>query len=480
MRFFFLLLAACTAAPAPSGPRLSLSSCRLKDTGIPARCGTLRVPEDRAHPEKRSIDLRVAVVPALAREPAPDPLFLLAGGPGQAATETFGPLLGAFERVRRTRDLVLVDQRGTGSSNPLRCDLTSQDAPLQERLRAESTDTESLFKKCLAGYDADPRFYTTAIGMQDLDDVRKALGYARINLWGGSYGTRAALVYLRDHGATARTAVLDGVAPPQLVLPLNFAVDAQHSLDLLFSQCAADAACAKSFPAIGERFQKLLARLGQRPEKTRVQDPLSGALAEVSISRDAFTSGLRGVLYQQDLASLVPLMIDRAASGDFAPFVAGTAGLEAGFSHSMSLGMTFSVVCAEDLQGATAAEAEEAARGTFLGPHIALWFLRTCAFWPKGEAPKPAPIHSDVPVLLLSGELDPATPPRWADAAAETLPHSVRLVVKGVGHGATAEGCVPQLIERFIERGSEAGLDASCLAPLQRPPFFVSFAGPTP
>jgi pimeloyl-ACP methyl ester carboxylesterase len=439
----------------------------------------VRVPEDRAHPAKRQIELRIAVVPALAREPAPDPLFLLAGGPGQAATDALGPLLGAFERVRRTRDLVLVDQRGTGASNPLSCDLYKKGAPLAERLRADSID-EAAFRKCLAGYDADPRFYTSAIAMQDLDDVRAALGYAQINLWGGSYGTRASLVYLRDHGDHARTAILDGVAPPQLILPLNFAADAQRSIDLLFSQCKADPACEKAFPSLPERFNQLLKDLEAKPAKAHVQDPLTGAWSDVELTRDAFASGLRGILYQQDLASLVPLMIDRATKADFAPFIAGSVGLEGGLTSGMSLGMTFSVVCAEDLRGVTQAQAEETARGTFLGAINARDFLRICAFWPRGEAPPTAAIHSDRPVLLLSGELDPATPPKWADLAAETLPNSVRFVVPGVGHGATAEGCVPQLIEQFIEKKDPKKLDASCLTPLKRPPFFVSFAGPTP
>ena len=479
MRFLLLLLVACAATPAPQGPHVELTACRLKNSGVPARCGVLKVPEDRAHPEKRQIELRIAVVPALAREPAPDPLFLLAGGPGQAATDALGPLLGAFERVRRTRDLVLVDQRGTGASNPLKCDLHQPDAPLAERLRADAIDVET-FKKCLAGYQADTRFYTSAIAMQDLDDVRAALGYAQINLWGGSYGTRASLVYLRDHGEHARTAILDGVAPPQLLLPLNFAADAQRSIDLLFSQCDKDAACAKAFPSLPGRFNQLLKDLESKPARTRVQDPLTGAWSDVELTRDAFASGLRGILYQQDLASLVPLMIDRATKGDFGPFIAGSAALDNGGPGGMSLGMTFSVVCAEDLRGVTQAQADEEARGTFLGPKSARDFLSICSFWPRGEAPPIAAVKSNVPVLLLSGELDPATPPRWADLAAETLPNSVRFVVPGVGHGATAEGCVPQLIEQFLDKKDPKKLDASCLTKLKRPPFFVNFAGPTP
>ncbi len=476
-----LSLAACTSRTAQPQRRIELSACRIKGGAYPAQCGTLRVPEDRARPAGRMIDLKIALVPALARAPEPDPLFLLAGGPGQAATEAFGPLLGAFERVHRTRDLVLVDQRGTGSSHALRCDLSDPGAPLAERLSGESL-TEGKFRKCLASYDADPRFYTTSIAMQDLDEVRAALGYGQINLWGGSYGTRAALVYLREHEAQVRTATLDGVAPLQLELPVTFALDAQRSMDLLFQSCAEEKACNARFPNLQKRFDELLSKLSKDPAHARVQDPLTGALAEVVIGREVFAAGLRGILYQQDFASLVPLVVARAAEGDYAPFVAATAGLQQGFSHSMSFGLMFSVVCAEDLRDAKEEEVDAAAKGTFLGPQLARQFLRICSFWPRGAVPRQfkEPVASEKPVLLLSGELDPATPPRWAEIARASLPNSVHLIVPGVGHGAAAEGCVPQLTAQFIEKASVAGIDSSCLKTLRRPPFFVSFAGPPP
>lgn len=483
MRLLALLLAAA-CAPGRSAPpqrRIALSACRLKGSGYPAQCGTLRVPEDRARPTGRQIDLRIALVPALARTPDPDPLFLLAGGPGQGATEAFGPLLGAFERLHRSRDLVMVDQRGTGSSHALRCDLNDPSAPLAERLKTDAL-SEQTFRKCLAAYDADPRFYTTSIAMQDLDEVRKALGYDQIDLWGGSYGTRAALIYLREHGDRVRAAVLDGVAPGALKLPVTFAQDAQRSMDLLFQHCAAEKSCSAAFPNLQNDFTNLLAELSKHPARAHVQDPLTGAPADVSITRDAFAAGLRGILYQQDFASLAPLIVAHAGQGDFAPFIAATAGLDQGFAHTMSFGMMFSVICSEDLPGTTPEEIEQASKGTFLGPRLALDFLRICSFWPRGAVPENfrAPVQSQKPVLLLSGELDPATPPRWAEIARETLPNSLHLVVPGVGHGATAEGCVPQLIEKFIKNASVQGIDASCLQPLRRPPFFISFAGPPP
>jgi pimeloyl-ACP methyl ester carboxylesterase len=229
-----------------------------------------------------------------------------------------------------------------------------------------------------------------------------------------------------------------------------------------------------------KRFANLLAELSKRPARARVADPLTGVPADVEISRDAFAAGLRGVLYQQDFASLAPLIIDRAARGDFAPFVAATAGLDQGFARTMSFGMMLSVICSEDLPGTTVQEVEEAAKSTFLGPQLARDFLKICSFWPHGAPAPREPTRSDKPVLLLSGELDPVTPPRWADEARATLPNSAHFVVPGVGHGASAEGCVPQLIAQFIADASLEKLDPSCLKPLRRPPFFVSFAGPPP
>lgn len=446
-----------------------------------AKCGTLRVPEDRKRPQGRQISLRIAVIPALARTPAPDPLFLLAGGPGQGATEAFGPILGVFDRVRKSRDLVLVDQRGTGSSNPLRCELHPEGARLAEKLADEGLPEER-FRRCLAGYDADPRFYTTAIAMQDLDEVRKALGYDQIDLWGGSYGTRAALVYLRDHGAHVRAVVLDGVAPYALKLPATMAKDGQRALDLLLDGCAKDVACGAAFPNLRPRFERLISSLEAEPARTRLADPVTGAISEVSIGRDAFASGIRGILYSPELAALVPLIVDRAARGDFAPFAAATTGFEEGFARTLSLGMFLSVVCTEDVPFIDLEEAARSARGTFVGPALTEQVARICKFWPRGELPPGArdPVRSDRPVLLLSGELDPVTPPAWAEEAKRTLPNSLHLVVPGVGHGATPQGCVPQLVAKFVEGASLQGLDGSCLQPLSRPPFFVSFAGPTP
>lgn len=478
------MIALLVLLAAPAKPLL-LAPCRLENSAAEARCGTLEVPEDRAHPQGRHLKLRVAVVPSLARAPAKDPLFLLAGGPGQAATKAFGPMLPVFEKLHRSRDLVLVDQRGTGGSNALECDPGEQAGdprPLAEQVREDEARTVEKLRACLPRLDADPRFYTTSIAMQDLDEVRAALGYDQVNLWGGSYGTRAALVYLREHGGHVRTVALDGVAPLSLALPLWFARDGQRAIDLLFDACATDAACAKAFPELKGRFAKLLAELGAKPAHALAADPITGAPVELDLSRDFFTGSLRGILYLPDLAALVPLTLDRATRGDWNPFLAQTVGLQAGFARTIALGMLFSVTCAEDVPTYGAAQIDEASRGTFLGPTVARMFSEVCSFWPRGAVPEGfhEPVRSDKPVLLLSGELDPVTPPSWAEDAAKTLPNHLSVVVPGVGHGATSEGCTSELVARLVERGTLQGLDASCVQRMKRPPFFLTFAGPAP
>jgi len=429
-------------------------------------------------PDGARIRLNVVVLPARTGRPAADPLYLLAGGPGQAATRV-GALLGpAFAQVRRKRDLVLVDQRGTGGSNPLVCH--EEEKPLFRRFDS-AFDPEPLLR-CLEKLGGDPRHYSTAAATEDLEAVRAALGHERINLWGASYGTRAALAYLRRHGDRVRSVVLDGVVPPEMRLPLDFPRDGQRALEALFSDCQADAACANAFPALRESFARLMERLDQGPITDTVADPRSGAPVQLSLDRAAFSANLRGLLYDVDVASLLPLTLTRAAEGQLDPFVAQSLALSGSVDDGIAQGMMLSVVCAEDLPRVGDEEAEAAAAGTFVGPVVYRNMRRACDLWPHAAPPADAaaPFLSQVPALVLSGALDPATPPRWGALAAAALPNSRHLIAPGVGHGVTPRGCAPRLVAEFLEAGSGAGLDGSCLEKLSRPAFFTSFAGPQP
>ncbi|RKH00333.1 alpha/beta hydrolase [Corallococcus sp. CA053C] len=464
-----------------SGPvrQMALKPCRLDGVAAQTLCGTLEVFEDRTAAKGRKLSLRVVVVPALASQPQEDPLFFLAGGPGQAASRT--RILPALDRIRRQRDIVFVDQRGTGDSHPLDCEaLNPSRASLAERF--EDREDADVLPQCRKGWDADERLYTTSIAMDDLDDVRAALGYKQVNLWGISYGTRAALVYMRQHPDRVRTSILDGVAPMGQYLPLYAARDGQRALDLLLEACAKDAVCAKAYPDLRARTEGLLAKLDATPAKVRVAHPRTGVPEDFTLTRRVFVSEMFALLYSPDVASLVPLMLDRAAKDDWTPFVALSLGLTDEVARTTSRGMFLAVVCAEDAPFFTEADAEREAKGTWFGPRMALDVKKACAKWPVADVPKNFrdPVVSDIPTLLLSGELDPVTPPPWGEQAKQTLSHSLHVVVPGLGHNTVGADCARSLMAEVLTRGSVEGLTPDCGKGLRRPPFFTSFAGPVP
>jgi pimeloyl-ACP methyl ester carboxylesterase len=416
-------VAGCHRAPAGEGSAsLVLQPCRPHGAGEEVRCGTLEVWENRATKTGRRIKLAVDVVPALSTSPALDPVFVLAGGPGQGAADIVGAMVPMLEKVHRKHDLVFVDQRGTGASSPLKCPAV-EDAGLAEKLR-NGVDAP-LLHACLDGLRAqglDPAQYTTSPAMDDLDDVRAALGYGVIDLWGGSYGTRAALTYLRQHPEHTRAVVLDGVDPPSMSLVVSSAENAERAFGKVFAACDADGPCSRTFPGLRAKLIALLESLEAHPATTTLAEPTTGALTPVTITRESFILDLHGLLYNPEIASLLPLVIERASQGDFAPFAAQALTTSALGDH-ISEGMYFSVVCAEDAPPATPDEVTAHTRDTLLGDAFARSLLSVCSFWPRGPVPADfhQPVASHVPVLLLSGELDPVTPPSRAEEARPQL-----------------------------------------------------------
>jgi pimeloyl-ACP methyl ester carboxylesterase len=471
-----VLAAACLAALSCTGPdRPSafdrLGRCDPGEAPSGARCGELEVFENREAQTGRKIALHIVLLPALANDPAPDPVFFLAGGPGQGAAKIADAVEFLLEPVRKRRDIVLVDQRGTGDSAPLECDLSEGSPELDftmglpvERIQA-----------CLDSYDADPRLYTTPIAMDDLDEVRDWLGYDDINVYGGSYGTRAALVYLRRHEDRVRTVVLDGVAPVSMALPLHFAQDAQRALDRLIEDCEASAPCRERFPALREQATELFTRLDREPVKTTFLHPRTGEPLERTITRGAVAMVLTGMLYSPWLSSIAPLAIERASQGDFQMLMPlATANEE--ISGNLSQGMFYSVVCSEDWPMITPEARRAETEGTFLGEALFESRWKPCENWPRGALPERygEPVRSDKPVLIFSGDLDPVTPPRWGELVSETLPNSRHIVATGVGHGVSPYGCVPRLVEEFLRSADASSLDASCLERLRRPRFLLN------
>jgi pimeloyl-ACP methyl ester carboxylesterase len=475
--FWFAGCTATTSRPVvPGEPAIQLADCQLSSPaaqkGVRARCGTLAVPEDRGDPSGQQIALHVVVVPAVSRSPEPDPLFMLAGGPGQAASEAYPAILStAFARVRRDRDIVLVDQRGTGKSNPLECDLPEgQDTSEEEVVAA--------LKACPGTLDADPRFYTTGAAVQDLDDARAALGYERINLYGASYGTRVALTYLHRYPARVRAVVLDGVVSPDFRIYLTAGQDATQAMYMLFERCRADAACQETFPDLQFEFESLLEELQAEPVEVRIADPVSGEPIAFTMTGERFAAMAFAALYAPEITSLLPLSIHVAyADGNFAPLVAQVVAVDAGLYQ----GLFYAVACTEDASFIVPEEAAALGEGTYFGD-MSKTMRQVCEAWPRGQLGPDfgVAVSSDVPVLLLSGQADPITPPRYAERVAQTLPNSLHLVAPGMGHGIVSRGCVPGIVADFIQAASAQGLDTACVQSIEPSPFFLSFSGPKP
>ena len=476
-----LVLVACSGGndAAERAPTIPLESCRLPG-GVMAQCATLTVDEDRATPGGRTIDLDIAVLPATGSSSVvqPDPLFLLAGGPGQAATEVYPLATFLFSEVIRTRDIVLVDQRGTGDSNGFACE-NLEDESLPDDLPDDAAI--ELFDECREALanQADLTQYTTDRFIEDLEEVRAALDYDTINLYGASYGSRAALAYMRRHPEIIRSAVLDAVAGPELVLFRDMPRDGQRALDMLFDRCAADAACRDAFPDVRAEYEDLLARLEQ-PQPITVAHPLTNEPLSFTMDRDRFSQYIFNILYSPEFQSLLPLLIHHAyETGDYAPLVVQA--LAIGQSAGVYPGLLYAVACSEDAPLFDAAEAAAIREGSSFGS-FAENFQAICATWPRADvaADLREPLQSDIPTLLLSGSADPVTPPHYAESVASTLTNSRHLIVPGYGHGVLAAGCMPRLVAQFIGNGGMDGLDTSCLDDLEPPPFFVSFAGPQP
>jgi pimeloyl-ACP methyl ester carboxylesterase len=454
-------------------PRLELQPCQAPGLRE-ARCGTYEVWEDRARRAGRKIGLKVVVVPATGSERRPDPLVFINGGPGESATQAAAGLAHEFAKVLEHRDLLLVDQRGTGGSNPLDCTLYGPD--LQSFL-GDFLPQEAV-RRCRAELErkADLALYTTSAAMDDLEEVRAALAYPAVNLLGASYGTRAALVFMRRHPESVRTAALQGVDPPSYPMPLDFARDAQRALDGVVGECAAEVGCATAFPRLPAEVKAVFATLERGAVRAEILDPQTGDMTQVTLSRDLVAEAIRYLLYESAGASMIPVLVHQAAGGDFGPLAEFALFGRREIVSSGSTGLYLSVTCAEDLPRIAPGEGERAATGTFLADYRLRQQRSACEIWPRMTAPAGfgEPVAAPTPTLLLSGQWDPVTPPSQADAALQHLPNAVHLVVPSGGHsfdGLQGVDCVTKLLADFVEAGSAKGLDTGCVASIRRPPF---------
>lgn len=476
----FVTLQAVNAQPRSSHePQPVLAPCQVEGVKEGAKCGTLEVFENRATRQGRTIKLNIIVLPAIGEKREPDPVVYFAGGPGSAATEEAAGIAQLLAPVRQHRDLLFVDQRGTGKSHPLNCNLYN---PADPQSYLDYFFPLEEVRKCREQLEsrADLTLYTTEIAMDDLDEVRAALGYEKLNLYGASYGTRAAQVYLKRHPKHVRTAILHGVSPTNHFLPLYFAQDTERALQGVLAECAANEACNKAFPNAKDDAQRVLEQLLQSPAEAEIKIPNSNERVKVKLTRNLAAEAIRYMLYHPVPAGRVPLYLNVAAQGSYDRLAEWALWYRKNLVGSGSNGMYLSVTCAEDLPWIKPEEAKRLAANTFLGEYRVRQQQAACELWPRATigADYAEPVRTEIPVLLITGEWDPVTPPSNGDAVARTMTNSLHLVVPSGAHGLGGlEGidCVERLFSEFIVRGATKGLDASCVQRIRRKGFQLKF-----
>ncbi|WP_374602654.1 alpha/beta hydrolase [Arenimonas sp.] len=477
-----LVLAALVAAPSAQARtlgQLEFTPCELSQPGTGAttalECATLEVPENPEKPGGRTLKLKVGLAAARSAEAEPDMVLFIAGGPGQSATETYPSVAGGFSRLLEKRHVVFVDQRGTGEGHRLACDFPD------ELAESEASDEQQveLARDCLASFDADVAQYTTTVAVADLEALRQALGAPKFNVYGGSYGTRVAQEYARRHPDGVRSLLLDGVVPPGLALGSEHSINLEDTLKSILGRCAADAACREAF---GDPYRTLYAlrdRVREQPTTVTVPDPRSFARREQRLDEAAVAVIARLFAYAPETAALLPLLLDEAQKGRPEALLAQAALVYDSLAGQINHGMQLSVICAEDAPRLASRDEDEA---LILGNAIVGVTLNQCSVWPRGpvSADFREPLESGLPTLLMSGELDPVTPPRYGDEVAKTLPRSRHLVGKGQGHILLSRGCTPRLAAEFVDTLDPVGLDAGCLEVLDASPFFLDYNGAAP
>ncbi len=465
MKFFWrhCLSAAMLLGVSHSASALVLEDCHVEGLKEKVQCATLDVAENPQQPTGKQIPLNITVLKGLNATADAVPLLFLAGGPGQAATELTAMVDMMFSEIRQSRDIVLIDQRGTGKSNGLDCsNMETEGLGLDIYFSAEELNEQA--KACLESFkQSDLSQYSTNQAIDDFEQVRQALGYKQFYLYGGSYGTRAGLVYMRRYPGSVAGAILDSVAPTQLAVGL-FGKTGEQSFDLLLQDCRQTPACAAAFPNLKQDFIALTERMKKAPIKTDVLDPISADKTLLVLDIDRFINLIRTALYSVQTRAMLPLLISEAAKGNYKPFLGLYAGLGVN-SAGMYFGLTLTIVCSEDWPRVTPQMLSEDNDNYVVGNNTGNTFENFCKLWPKYPvSPDFAkPVSSDIPTLLLSGRVDPVTPPDYAEMALETLSNARHLVAYNGAHSIISHTCAPKLIEQFLQSGKVSELDDSCL-----------------
>lgn len=485
-----LLIAVAAGAPAPQALARQVGELRFEKCELPvvgtrpsnplnAECTTLEVPENWDDAASRKIKLAIALVPSRSPKPKPDPVFILAGGPGQSARESWRMLAGTFKAVLADRHVVLLDQRGTGASNRFDC-------PTPENIDLLATDVDpqqaaELARACVAAVKDthDVRYYGTEDAARDLDRARQALGAEQLNLVGISYGTRMGQIYTKRYPQRVRSLLLDSVIPNELILGTEHAVNLEDTLKAQLGRCREDAECGKAFGDPYASLRELAAQLRASPRMAPGRNPRSGEAEEQALTSGSLVAIARMFMYSSETAGLLPLTLAEAKAGRFEPMLAQAAMMSEDMGAQIATGVNWSVVCAEDAAQFAPRPQDD---GLLMGQDFIVMTINWCRVWPKREVPADfhAPMSGATPTLILSGEFDPVTPPRYGEQVVKNLPNGRHLIVPGQGHSVMSRGCGPKLVDAFIDSADAKSLEADCLKEQTPAPFFLNFSGSAP
>ncbi len=449
--------------------------CYKAGLSRPIKCLDMMVPENWDQPSAEKINLHMAIIPAKGGFSEDDPFIVFAGGPGQAATDYGSLVRASFDRINERRDIILIDQRGSGMSNPLSCETDDESFS-----GANKEMMVQAIQNCLASYDVDVRHFTSFDAIKDFEYVRQKLAISQWNIWGGSYGTRIGLLYMKHHPEVIRTAILDGVAAPNSRLFVTAPGDSQASFDKLVTDCLKDEGCRNSFPNVERQLFDLIDQLNENPFDFTWQEPLSGKEESFLLNGEVVANIVRTSLYAPQRWAMVPYIVDQAERlQNYKPLVSLALDGEVWAGSSMYIGLTLSVLCAEEVPRNVAADAAREGEGSFHKDYYYQFWLGACSQWPIKSvlAGYEDPIESDIPTLILSGALDPVTPEGRGNDAAKHLKNVWHLTSNAAGHNVSHVACAPKIMADFIKDMSLPKDDYDCLDQPIRPYFMTSPTG---
>jgi pimeloyl-ACP methyl ester carboxylesterase len=469
--FAVAAICACGGAPRPHA-HFGLTQCQPEVVGAEASCAIVSVYENHRTSTGRLIPLKVVRVRARAPQLDHYPVFYLAGGPGESATELAGYAIASGDNEEH--DLVLVDERGTGVGHRLDCAQNKSDGDVQRYLAGPFDPASARACAENLGRRFDLAQYSTEAFVEDLDEVRAALGYDRINIDAGSFGTHAALMYIRRHGEHVRSAYLASLDTLSNRVPLDVARSAQDALDRLFDQCDEDAACRRAYPQLRADFAVLLAKVHAGPVFASTLHPVTGARVEVQLSEAAFADAVRRTMYSTEGARGLPFLVERALGGDFAPFADIAVKTSLGMYAGVPMGLFYAVTCNEFVDRIRSDEIEPATRGSYFGSWRVREQVAACSTWPKTELPQDffEPFRSDVPTVLVSGDTDPVLPPRWGEVVRSFMTNSIHVVVVGGGH-TPQNACTRSIKSALFRSANVSAIDVSCAKEDSAVPFNI-------